>query len=94
MSANPNNQNKINMNDLRNSLDLRESGGGGGDRCAASLAGPASFSAAAQADARPKPITITRRINVKIQGSMSDFAQDGQVGVTLSLHARVARLID
>lgn len=24
------------------------------------------------------PITITRRINVKIQGSMSDFAQDGQ----------------
>jgi len=25
------------------------------------------------------PITITRRINVKIQGSMSDFAQDGQV---------------
>ncbi len=26
-----------------------------------------------------EPITITRRINVKIQGSMSDFAQDGQV---------------
>ena len=25
-----------------------------------------------------EPITITRRINVKIQGSMSDFAQDGQ----------------
>lgn len=31
---------------------------------------PASASAAANA-----PITITRRINIKIQGSMSDFAQ-------------------
>ena len=29
-----------------------------------------------------EPITITRRINVKIQGSMSDFAQDGQGSAT------------
>lgn len=28
------------------------------------------------------PITITRRIQVRIQGSMADFAQDGQGSAT------------
>lgn len=31
-----------------------------------------------EAGAAGNPITITRRLNIKIQGSMSDFAQDGQ----------------
>lgn len=49
---------------------------------ASSSAAPATTtyrSDAAPTNASSEPITITRRINVKIQGSMSDFAQDGQV---------------
>lgn len=38
----------------------------------------ASSAPTANSTGASDPITITRRINVKIQGSMSDFAQDGQ----------------
>ena len=75
MSANPNHQGKIHMNDIRSSLDASSSGGAGGGGGASSGAnGTLALTAAG-----PKPITITRRLNIKIQGSMSDFAQDGQV---------------